>query len=705
MTMNNPSLTPQTTNAPQLPSFPALRERNLAALFDFGKDKSPKGCIDTKIAPLCHLINAHDEYVTTSSCSGRVALFDPGIADGDNEEERSGPKKSTKISGKGRGKWRLVTHDILPDLGVQLIDALGEAGRELAQQSATINDLNSSSSLLTLKYEPPLLHIAASSLVAGQKLLRLFKSVCRESGLVVTDERVTVEVRTMGTALCIPVFLTTSDSSGLKEQQAFQMSPSKQYLMSLAEMMNERMVQNETLLARLYKAIKEEMFCENEACSDDDMYEVEMHPLPALNLWKTAAVSLPCYNSNQVSNDLDVLAFGGQGVGPNSHTTCQRRDKIFRLKRRNGTWSDSWNDVKLSDEESLNHIRETGLKTSSGTFLVETVKSLGCREGHAACILPPMLSCDQPSAAVIFGGRTGGPLSPTNDVFLFTLQSDLEQNDNACGVLCKPLDIRGSPPIKRFGHSMTALRNCDHCNHLFDGETLALIAGGTGINSEGANEVLSSVYILSRCSNYHGTQHMLWEQLSDMSVPRCYHAAVRISLESCSNDVLVFGGVTRANDPFVGTNEDILTCCESNVLGCRSTFDLVSYKMFGLPPLVGGTSVELHNTSTTLLNQFLVIGGVQSCNQVPSTADSDKVLQIFQCDPDRKRVNSVKLSIKCIQNEGDSCQSNVCDLGVCAHHCLVSLPITCENKPNCVSSAVLVGGGVPSFSFGQSYAK
>jgi tRNA wybutosine-synthesizing protein 3 len=89
-----------------LPSFPALRERNLRTLYgdDYKEyivngstvggrtrkggatstntmtfvDKSPKGSVDVRIQPLVNLINCHPDYVTLSSCSGRVALFDPG---------------------------------------------------------------------------------------------------------------------------------------------------------------------------------------------------------------------------------------------------------------------------------------------------------------------------------------------------------------------------------------------------------------------------------------------------------------------------------------------------------------------------------------------------------------------------------------------------------------------------------------------------
>lgn len=40
-----------------------------------GIDLSRKGCIDEPIKDLIQLINADSEFVTTSSCSGRVILF------------------------------------------------------------------------------------------------------------------------------------------------------------------------------------------------------------------------------------------------------------------------------------------------------------------------------------------------------------------------------------------------------------------------------------------------------------------------------------------------------------------------------------------------------------------------------------------------------------------------------------------------------
>lgn len=38
-------------------------------------DKSPKGSLDIPIADLVNFINNQNDYVTTSSCSGRISIF------------------------------------------------------------------------------------------------------------------------------------------------------------------------------------------------------------------------------------------------------------------------------------------------------------------------------------------------------------------------------------------------------------------------------------------------------------------------------------------------------------------------------------------------------------------------------------------------------------------------------------------------------
>ena len=40
-------------------------------------DKSTKGSIDEPILPVLDLINDMEDYYTTSSCSGRIMIFEP----------------------------------------------------------------------------------------------------------------------------------------------------------------------------------------------------------------------------------------------------------------------------------------------------------------------------------------------------------------------------------------------------------------------------------------------------------------------------------------------------------------------------------------------------------------------------------------------------------------------------------------------------
>ncbi|KAJ9065307.1 hypothetical protein DSO57_1021077 [Entomophthora muscae] len=46
-------------------------------------DLSPKGSVDIPMLPIMDVINAHPDYVTTSSCSGRIAVYcDPILTQG-----------------------------------------------------------------------------------------------------------------------------------------------------------------------------------------------------------------------------------------------------------------------------------------------------------------------------------------------------------------------------------------------------------------------------------------------------------------------------------------------------------------------------------------------------------------------------------------------------------------------------------------------
>ena len=167
------------------------------------RDKSPKGSVDLPIRHLVDLINSHSRYCTLSSCSGRLSLFDPSGNSHDNDNDQKNGN-FTEESGKGRGNWVLVSHYALAP------EALVEA---MAANETTESSL---SSPWTFRFEPMLLHIAAASLEDGRRLLTIALNLgFRESGLVVTDKRVTVAIRSNSLSTACLLYTSPSPRDGL----------------------------------------------------------------------------------------------------------------------------------------------------------------------------------------------------------------------------------------------------------------------------------------------------------------------------------------------------------------------------------------------------------------------------------------------------------------------------------------------------------
>lgn len=104
--------------AAQNKEFQIRKEKVVSSLVEYvdpeRRDKSPKGFIDEPILDLMHVINQHPEYYTTSSCSGRIAIYCEGL----NENTGSGTTKG--------GIWLYVSHDpiTLPSNDQEIIDLL-----------------------------------------------------------------------------------------------------------------------------------------------------------------------------------------------------------------------------------------------------------------------------------------------------------------------------------------------------------------------------------------------------------------------------------------------------------------------------------------------------------------------------------------------------------------------------------------------------
>ncbi|XP_054288122.1 tRNA wybutosine-synthesizing protein 3 homolog [Macrosteles quadrilineatus] len=162
-------------------------------------DNSRKGNIDEPIVELIDFINGLEDYVTTSSCSGRIIIL----------------KKGEEVSIKKGCKWILTSHEVVDPN--QVVDKL-----------STCVEKN-----MILKFEPFILHVQCRNVTAAKKMQDCaFNAGYRNSGSVFGRQgSITLAVR--GThGLEVPL----SDETGL--------IVSNEYIKYVVNKANEKMCEN-----------------------------------------------------------------------------------------------------------------------------------------------------------------------------------------------------------------------------------------------------------------------------------------------------------------------------------------------------------------------------------------------------------------------------------------------------------------------------
>ncbi|CAG0893931.1 unnamed protein product [Cyprideis torosa] len=139
-------------------------------------DESKKGSVDADICELIELINCHENYCTTSSCSGRIVLYGRG---GAHENAKRGTE------------WLLCEHqEISPS-----------RSSEMLQKMEVRLDLPD----VFLKFEPFVLHVDCASLESASSLLSVgLQSGFKNSGMVVGNHcrRFMVAIRSATSLEC-----------------------------------------------------------------------------------------------------------------------------------------------------------------------------------------------------------------------------------------------------------------------------------------------------------------------------------------------------------------------------------------------------------------------------------------------------------------------------------------------------------------------
>ncbi|PLW32717.1 hypothetical protein PCANC_19555 [Puccinia coronata f. sp. avenae] len=240
--------------------------QNLAEL----KDKSTKGTIDEPIRPFLDLINAQPDWISTSTCSGRLVSYLPGASapDADSQQELSEQSRPA-VNGKGGGNWLFVSHSTLEEsqLTAPIQTLFGASYDVQGPANANVwNPSDPSSVVVHFVYQPPVFHLLARSVAVAVPLLTsAIGAGFRNSGITVGHRgRVILAIRASTGGLDVPIAIKktgqpSSSSSSTGEAQhikgMLELLVPPDYLTALLLQGNQLMQQNRAKLDRLFLAL------------------------------------------------------------------------------------------------------------------------------------------------------------------------------------------------------------------------------------------------------------------------------------------------------------------------------------------------------------------------------------------------------------------------------------------------------------------
>jgi tRNA wybutosine-synthesizing protein 3 len=770
-----PSIPRGDVNLSVLPSFPQIRRQNLLTLYGNTKgDKSRAGHVDEHIQDLVNCINRHSSYVTLSSCSGRIAFFDPAatckssviatettyIRSEEAARIKTANADSDNVGGKGGGgSWLLVSHDAI-DSESDLLPFFAPSevkSRVIQGNPSTIDDLEEER-ICFLKLEPMLLHVAASNLYHGKLLLQVaLQQGFRESGLIVTDHRVTVAIRSNSLSLSIPLSRIFNHP----------LQPSSAYLKALTMECNRRLRLNLQLLHKLHFAIQQKLFPLELSHSINETF-----PLPTAKVSMRAALQLPSLNlfghsmvaiesdTSQFDNDgtelvegtsstfphvTEFLVFGGYGPGPHAPTTAvgttkplsRRSSSIYRLIRdRNLEWSAAWEKV-----ETVVSTNEYSISLNLHPFANLQAQPVGwtARQSATALNLSEVLGRNDSRFIsgdsgkwhiLIYGGRSG-PAKPLGELLIY--EYSRSSIDSTLGVstgqVFQPLDIRGAIPSPRWGHSFTSFPSKISSWQHDIPWPIAILIGGRQTESICSDALFLLSLVPSDTTTFGSDAeratidyYFQWEPLrvGDSNHPamqRFHHTANWID----DSNVFVFGGLFRPDDLLsaFSLGEDNLQFHDSDLhssvmLTLRKNDErfvgatVASLDCATLPHRFGHTATSLTTERLTArkgiapsTSMVLFIGGVVS-NSL--NADDTSLMECVQLSP-RSTSGLWKMDHRELawKLNNPTIPSSI-DFGVLVHHCGMEAETTSQDCRCATKTIVLTGGGVSGFAFQELYA-
>lgn len=195
------------------------RQKQSILLKLYKPDKSKKGTVDKPITKLIDFINNLEDYVTTSSCSGRILLF----------YENSNKKKN-------QCEWPYVTHEV---------SKFSEFYKSL-KEFEKIYSSKLKEGTLMLKQESLILHVQCKDLESAKKILMIAQTNgFKHSGITALSKKIIVEISGS---------LRIENLIGIGGKILVE----KDYLKEVLKKANERFKENKKRTDKFFKELKSE---------------------------------------------------------------------------------------------------------------------------------------------------------------------------------------------------------------------------------------------------------------------------------------------------------------------------------------------------------------------------------------------------------------------------------------------------------------
>ncbi|MBI5393577.1 hypothetical protein HZA96_06950 [Candidatus Woesearchaeota archaeon] len=162
------------------------------------KDKSKKGFLDTEVKELVFLINQKNYLYTTSSCAGRIILFQAITSKKCDNEWIVVSHKEVDVKQVILSFKKYLEENKAKENFAKLQNSPHQAIRTIGNLHKDYNKHNFakfSKGIIWLRYEPLILHVCAKTIEDAEQFLNIARSVgFKRGGITSAKKRIMIEV-------------------------------------------------------------------------------------------------------------------------------------------------------------------------------------------------------------------------------------------------------------------------------------------------------------------------------------------------------------------------------------------------------------------------------------------------------------------------------------------------------------------------------